>query len=243
MRIAVDARELAGRPTGVGRYLSQLLAQWTVSDAARRHEWRFFAPAPVTLPDSFTSALTVLPGGGGTIWEQMTLSRAFGRVRPDVVFSPGYTAPLTTPAPIALTIHDVSFAAHREWFSFREGVRRRLLTAWSARRARMVLTDTQFSRGEIVRHLGLPANRVTVIPLGVTRPHRAAASSPRAPLVLFVGSIFQRRHVDRLIDVSSIAWRLRCRRAASRLSARTAFSRPAILPRCSAPFGPRSPSA
>ena len=45
--------------------------------------------------------------------------------RPDVLFAPGYTAPLTAPCPIALTIHDVSFAAHPEWFSRREGARRR----------------------------------------------------------------------------------------------------------------------
>jgi hypothetical protein len=29
MRIAIDARELAGKPTGVGRYLSQILSAWT----------------------------------------------------------------------------------------------------------------------------------------------------------------------------------------------------------------------
>ena len=38
MRIAVDARELAGRPTGVGRYLAELLTQMgRRSPAAQRH--------------------------------------------------------------------------------------------------------------------------------------------------------------------------------------------------------------
>jgi glycosyltransferase involved in cell wall biosynthesis len=95
----------------------------------------------------------------------------------------------------------VSFAAHPEWFSFREGLRRRTLTAWSARRARLVLTDSQFSRDEIVRHIGVPAARVRVIPLGLTRMITTGVPSSREPLILFVGSIFQRRHVDRLVDV------------------------------------------
>ncbi len=34
MRIAVDARELAGKPTGVGRYLAELLACWSREPAA-----------------------------------------------------------------------------------------------------------------------------------------------------------------------------------------------------------------
>jgi len=29
MRIAIDARELTGKPTGVGRYLASLLSAWS----------------------------------------------------------------------------------------------------------------------------------------------------------------------------------------------------------------------
>lgn len=201
MKIAVDARELAGHPTGVGRYLSELLARWADSPDARRHQWRLFAHQPIRLPEPFDGTVTVLAGHGGTRWEQSTLSAALRRDRPDVLFSPGYTAPLTAPAPVALTVHDVSFAAHPEWFAFREGLRRRLLTAWSARRSRVVLTDSQFSRDEIVRYLGLPADRIRVIPLGLSRRRHGAAADAREPVVLFVGSIFHRRHVDTLIDV------------------------------------------
>jgi glycosyltransferase involved in cell wall biosynthesis len=199
--VAVDARELAGRPTGVGRYLAELLQQWATAPEARRHQWRLFAHQTVVVPAPFASTVTVLPGSGGTRWEQSTLRRALTRDKPDVLFAPGYTAPLATPAPIALTIHDVSFAAHPEWFSLREGLRRRTLTAWSARRSRVVLTDSTFSRDEIVRHLGIPGTRIRVIPLGLTPRPLPRISPMREPLVLYVGSIFRRRHVDRLIDV------------------------------------------
>jgi glycosyltransferase involved in cell wall biosynthesis len=147
--------------------------------------------------------MTVVAGQAGTTWEQFTLPRELARHKADVLFAPGYTAPLTTPAPVALTIHDVSFAAHPEWFSFREGFRRRIITAWSARRARIVLTDSYFSRDEIVRHIGIPAAKVRVIPLGMPSPppHPPAPAPPREPMVLFVGSIFHRRHVDTLIHV------------------------------------------
>ena len=145
MRIAVDVRELCGRPTGVGRYLAGLLDAWSDNATAQRHQWTLYAHARPPLPSPWHERLRVIGGGGGTAWEQTSLARALGGAeRPDVLFAPGYTAPLTVPAPLVLTIHDVSFFAHPEWFSFREGTRRRILTAWSARRARRVITDSRF---------------------------------------------------------------------------------------------------
>ena len=137
MKIAVDARELTGRPTGVGRYLCELLARWADVGGRRRHEWRLYAPSAPAVPGAFARAVRIVlavavvaarAGSSGAF-------RAHSRGdRPDVLFAPGYTAPLTAPCPTLVTIHDVSFAAHPEWFSRREGARRRTLTAWSARR-------------------------------------------------------------------------------------------------------------
>ena len=199
MKIAVDARELCGKPTGVGRYLGELLTEWNASADARRHDWVLYAPARPVVPSAFAERVRLLPGSGGTVWEQWTLSRALSTDRPDVLFAPGYSAPLTAPCPTAVAIHDVSFAAHPEWFAPREGLRRRAITAWSARRARLILTISEFSKREIVARLGQPPDRVRVIYLG-TRIDRSAIGQPRDPIVLYVGSIFARRHVDLLID-------------------------------------------
>jgi glycosyltransferase involved in cell wall biosynthesis len=196
MRIVVDARELCGRPTGVGRYLSGLLDAWSRTDAIHRHEWVLIAHEQI--PSRGSMSVCIIPGNGGTTWEQMALPGAVRRQRADVFFAPGYTAPLTVAAPLVLTIHDVSFFAHPGWFSLREGVRRRMLTAWSARRARRVITDTEFSRSEIQKHIGIPAARISAIPLGISGS-RLAAPESREPMVLFAGSIFERRRVDRLV--------------------------------------------
>jgi glycosyltransferase involved in cell wall biosynthesis len=209
MRIAVDARELVGKATGVGRYLSELLARWSVDAEATRHEWRLYLPQSRPLPNAFASAGEILPGGGGTRWEQWTLPRALRRSRPDVLFAPGYSAPFASPCPTVVTIHDVSFFAQPAWFAPREGLRRRHVTAWSARRAALVLTDTAFSRDEIVRHIGIPRGRIRVILPGLSAPPKGPTVD-RKPQILFVGSIFRRRHVDRLITAfaESIARRV-----------------------------------
>lgn len=200
MRIAVDARELCGRPTGVGRYLAHLLDAWAQLPEAAGHEFVRYAP------DAEAPA--------GTRWEQVTLPMALRRDRPDVLFAPAYTAPILTGIPVVLTIHDLSFAAHPEWFPARSGLRRRALARLAAHRARLVLTDAQFSKGEVVRLLGVAPDKVRVIPLGLTGPvvartqDAAALPSPEGAssrtTILFVGSIFNRRHLPELIQAFAL---------------------------------------
>lgn len=194
MHIAIDARELAGQPTGAGRYLRGLLDVWAADPRARAHRWSLYSHQSIDTP---LGAARLLPGSGGAWWEQRVLPAALRVDRPDVLFAPAYTAPIVTGVPRVVTVHDLSYFAHPKWFRFREGARRRRLTSLAARRARIVLTDSEFSRREILRHLRVSADRVRVIYPGVTpRPHGRGC---RLPLVLFAGSIFNRRHLPDLI--------------------------------------------
>ncbi|MGB2716738.1 MAG: glycosyltransferase family 1 protein [Vicinamibacterales bacterium] len=205
LRIGVDARELLGATTGVGRYLGELLVRWTARADASVRQFLLYAPEPIplTFPPRTVDYRILRTGnrpGRGTWWEQMHLRRAVAKDRPEVFFAPAYTAPLLSAIPLALTIHDISFVVHPEWFRYREGIRRRWLTRRSADTAAVVFTDSEFSRSEIVAHLRIDRNRVKVIPPGLAARHESAASAQgRQPIVLFVGSIFNRRRVPDLI--------------------------------------------
>lgn len=208
MRIAIDAREIVGKPTGAGRYLSEILSAWAKVPGTAAHEFILCSPEACT-PNRWAPLRisNVSGAGSGTVWEQLVLPRLIRTAGADVLFAPAYTAPLRCPVPIVLTVHDVSFAAHPEWFSWREGLRRRVITRASARRAARVLTLSDFSKREAVRHLGLDQSRVDVIYLGTTTLRATAPSylrpvgdDRREPLVLFVGSLFNRRHVPELIE-------------------------------------------
>jgi glycosyltransferase involved in cell wall biosynthesis len=202
VRIAIDCRELVGRPTGVGRYLSELFNAWGEMPAAATHEFVLCSPERVTHSSFGNLRVSCrVARGSGTLWEQRVLPKLVATSGADVLFSPAYTCPLWCRAPIVLVIHDVSFAAHPEWFSWREGLRRRTLTRLGARKAARVITESDFSKREITRLLGIASSDVDVIYLGAsTLKQPAAASAERLPIVLFVGSIFNRRHIPELVE-------------------------------------------
>ncbi|MEP7303895.1 MAG: glycosyltransferase family 1 protein [Acidobacteriota bacterium] len=201
MRIGIDARELCGQATGAGRYLGGLLREWQgANETARRHEFVLYAPEPLGLalePHRFS--IHVVAGAPSTWWEQVRLPSAAAADHLDVFFAPAYSAPLLLRVPTVVAIHDVSFLVHPEWFRPREGLRRRWLTRRSAARARAVVTISHFSQREILETIGVPAPRVHVIPPGITTPPYEPAASRREERILFVGSIFNRRHVPDLV--------------------------------------------
>jgi glycosyltransferase involved in cell wall biosynthesis len=205
MRIGIDARELSGKPTGVGRHLSGLLGAWSSDASASRHTFVLYSHEHISAPAG-NAEVRIVPGAPGTKWEQLTLPKAAQNDRLDVFFSPGYTAPLILKTPTVVLVHDVSFAAHPEWFHWKEGLRRRLLTRWSCGHAKLVLTVSASARREILSHFGLPDTRVRCIYPGVlslataaSRHEGPVACDRREPIVLFVGSIFNRRHIPDLI--------------------------------------------
>jgi glycosyltransferase involved in cell wall biosynthesis len=208
MRIGIDARELAGRVTGVGRYLSGLLSEWAATGAASRHEFVLYAHAPISsVPAPFETR--VLPGATGTWWQQIVLPAAARKDRLDVFLAPQYSAPLLLNVPTVVVIYDVSFAAHPEWFRVREGLRLRTLARSSARRACAVVTISDFSFREIHEHLGVSDRRIHIIPPGVPVRAASAPSPRREPKLLYVGSIFNRRNIPALVSAFASVARAR----------------------------------
>jgi glycosyltransferase involved in cell wall biosynthesis len=200
MRIGIDARELCGRATGAGRYLQGLLEHWAGDDRGRRHELVLYAPEPLPITfDERHFATRIVAGPANTWWEQVRMPAVAARDRLDVFFAPAYTSPLFWRIPTVTAIHDVSFAAHPEWFSGREGLRRRAISRRAARQSRAVVTISDFSKREIVEHFGVSATHVHVIPPGITTPSRPPFEVERRARVLYVGSIFNRRRLPDLI--------------------------------------------
>lgn len=208
LRIGIDGRELEGKPTGVGRYLRSLLRRFALLE---KHQFIIYSASPVVLPVASPRIETrVVPGGQTLIWEQRTLPGALRADRIDVVLSPAYSCPLMGPVPRVTAIHDLSFFARREEFSFLHGLRRRAMARLSARVSQRVLACSVFTKSEIRRHLGeAAAAKTEVVLLGPDDdlppgPGREAARAALrldegAPYIVTVGTVLRRRNVGSLV--------------------------------------------
>jgi len=202
VRLAVDARELEGHPTGVGRVLSGLLRAWPAVD-----ELLLFARAELALPAiEAVHSVRRVPGPGllpGALWEQLVLPGAVARAGADLLISPAYGMPWNTPCPAVVGMHDCACFALADEFRPRERVRRQWLARLAARRAEFLFMGSDFAADEAHRHLGVARERMLVLPYGVGpefRPppaERVAEVAARHELagrtVLFVGAHLQRR--------------------------------------------------
>lgn len=201
MNIAIDARELLGNRTGVGRYLHELLRAWASDPSVRDDSITLCAPTPIDLAPYRGLRITAATAEGrGLWWEQRVLPRLVAAAHADVLFAPGYTAPLASAPPTVVVLHDVSFAAHPEWFSWKEGARRRTIGRLTAERAARIIAVSSFSKREIEIHFGIAPSKIAVVHNGVTPMPPSSATPTEQPTVLFVGSVFNRRHVPLLIE-------------------------------------------
>lgn len=123
-----------------------------------------------------------------------------------------YTAPLWARCPVVVTVHDISFVAHPEWFSGRD---LRVLSATvplSIRRARRVITVSDTCREQIIEQYKVSPDKVIAIPnaagpaadaLSDDEAHlelEALGLDPQRPYVLAVGNLQPRKNLIRLMN-------------------------------------------
>jgi glycosyltransferase involved in cell wall biosynthesis len=212
MRFAVDGHAIGRHLTGNEVYIRSLLAAF----AARDRECDFLAyvaseDAPGLIPARIRTRLVA---ANPFLRLGFDLSWKVRQDRPDLLHVQ-YTAPLGCPVPVVVTVHDVSFLEHPEYFS--PGRARQL--QWSVRRtvrrAAKVLTVSEFSRNSILRAYGdLDEEKVIVIPNAAATEFRpvsrdAATAAVRArfgirrPYVLSVGDLQPRKNQIGLIEAFS----------------------------------------
>jgi len=101
-----------------------------------------------------------------------------------------------------LTVHDISFAVHPEWFRPGEALFYTTLIRSAARKARKVITVSEFCRTEIAEKWDIPADRIETTyeaARSLFKLGKKKRSGP--PTILFVSAIHPRKNLGRLIRV------------------------------------------
>jgi glycosyltransferase involved in cell wall biosynthesis len=125
-----------------------------------------------------------------------------------VFFAPAYSCPVRLDVPRVTTIHDLSFFSWPEDFSGREAALRRLSVSLSIGVSERLVAVSDFTRREIVARFPQAAGRVAVIghgsddelPAAPARDPARARLGITSPLLLSVGSLFNRRRVAVLLE-------------------------------------------
>jgi glycosyltransferase involved in cell wall biosynthesis len=142
-------------------------------------------------------------------WTLVGLPRAAARAGVDLIHAPAYTSPFWSGVPIVLTVHDVSYERHPEWYPYRRDWMRRSFYRRSARAATHILTDSEFSASEITAAYGIARERISVAPLGVCMRSFGPSDEGIAcelpteivvPFLLHVGDLHERRNLGVVVD-------------------------------------------
>lgn len=224
MKIIVDTRLLTrGTTTGIPGYAKELLHELVAQNphdsfvlflnAFRKEDqrealWRDYKNVTVInkrIPNRLLSFFLRLTGGP-------TIEKLTNTQDAEVLWSPHLDLLTTTKTPHVVTVHDISFLHYPRFFS-----KQYHLWSWlqnqleQAKRADHILAVSEYTKQDLVRNLGLPASKISVIYPGI-RSHfcpllqnnEALAQFKQKrnltkPFFLFFGTLETRKNVAAVV--------------------------------------------
>lgn len=197
MKIAIDARWIFPEISGIGAYTRELITQLTKIDKENEY-FLIFSDKKLadqltknignSLPDNFMVLL--VPYSIFSIKNQFQLPKKLKKLQIDIFHSPNYIIPfLTFPRnktgkiKCITTIHDVipmifphhapkSLKSKMFWLY-------KILMREVAKRTDTIITDSQSSANDIIKHLKIPAtsqSKIKIIFCGVTKEYKPPAT-------------------------------------------------------------------
>lgn len=208
MRVAVDAHAIGQRLTGNEVYVRNLLSRYgrlapeaefiAYVSSTKSREWipERFEKRPVSRNPFLRLGLQ--------------MSARLREDRPDLIHVQ-YTAPLRCPVPIVVTVHDVSYMEHPEYFTKSRAMQLRLTTRKTLKEAARIITESEFSRQRIAMAFDIDPDSISVTPLAAEdhfRPIEREAAMRKVsdrlgftgPYILNVGDWHPRKNQIGLIQ-------------------------------------------
>jgi glycosyltransferase involved in cell wall biosynthesis len=202
MRFSVDAHAVGQHLTGNETYIRNLLNCFaSLDDKAEFIAYISRQDAFDQVPDRFQKRRVAI---NPYVRLGYDLPRRVAEDRPSILHVQ-YTAPIRCAAPIVVSVHDVSFLEHPEYFTPFRALQLRLTVRRTVRSAACVLTPSEFSKRRILEAYQLDEEKVVALPNGVSSAFRPVAreaaqrSMPASfqapfPFILTVGDLQPRKN-------------------------------------------------
>lgn len=197
MRICINGLFLGEPGTGTGQYSLRLLESLAALEGGNAYSVLIGRGA--SRPAGLGAAVTYREVAGPTPWaaarklyaEQVGFPWACRQARSDVAHVPYFAPPLAAPCPVVVTIHDLTTLLFPEYGKSPAARAYNTLVSAGARRCAAVIADSENSKRDIVRLLGIPQDRISVVYL---------AAESRFQLVVEAGELREVRRRYRLPD-------------------------------------------
>jgi glycosyltransferase involved in cell wall biosynthesis len=185
MRVAIDVSPLVQTRAGTARYLNGLLRELRRRDDVEVSTRSF----------GRDDRLSTLVRDG--VWYPFLLGR---EAAADVLHCPTYRGPVRTRVPLVVTVHDLAVLRHPEAFNRWTRVYSPRVVPRVLRAARRVIAVSEFTRRELVDLLGVPEERIHVVPNAVEDEFTQDGPAEQGDYVLAVGTLEPRKNLDRLVE-------------------------------------------
>lgn len=224
LKLAIDARTLRFINNGMGveRTLKNLLREWcSYSD---NNKYFLISDETIYLPEQILnspkieviickSKMTSKP----LYWENVILPIIMKNRNVDLLFSPAYKTTLTYhKIPKVVLIHDISYRVLKKDYTFKHRTMLNLYSFLSSKVASMVITDSNYSKSEIMKYYSVPKEKITSIYLGIEDYFFSNSSKENfgelkveninivGKYFLYIGTMFERRHIKELIGAYKV---------------------------------------
>ncbi len=193
----INGMFLTQRKTGIQRFSHEMCR------ALSSMGYDITVLAPRAIRSEYEPAYKVVRFGvlKGVLWEHFALPVFLWKRHSPLLISFGSPGPLLYKNRI-VTIHDVSFYFHPQWFSRLYGLYYRLATPLMARFSKKILTVSAFSKSEILRWLNIPDEKITVVHNAVSQSiikNTKDKSVPEERYILTVCSMDPRKNLAKTI--------------------------------------------
>ena len=183
MHIAINAYFWNQPHTGSGQYTRQLVYHLNRFISDLEITLVFPQPSSAEQPSDVPPSVRVhnvptRPGHAGKVWfEQRQFPRACQAIGADLAHVPYWGSPLQSPVPVAVTVHDLTTLLVPEYRGSPQARLYTSLVSAAARGAGHVITDSFFSKLDIVDHLDIPEEDITAIYLAAGAEYTAVENS------------------------------------------------------------------
>ena len=133
------------------------------------------------------------------LWEQTILPLEASRYKLNVLFNPGFTAPIIAPCPCVTVFHDLQHLRHPEYFRRFDLPAWRLLLWAAAHRADHLIAVSQSTRADLEHFYGIASAKISVVPHGVDARLYGLERDQIEPFLLCVSTLHPHKNLERLV--------------------------------------------